>query len=466
MGYEILLNNKFREVIKDDPCDYLEIEIGDIKQIDFYPQCKLMRWDNEVNLSVRLVDDSGKEAKISEKDAVVKWETSKVDSKFYEHSISEEYPEGGLEFEVILKEKPSSNKLQFSIQTKGLDFFYQPPLTQKEIDEGHVRPENVVGSYAVYHSTKNGNYSQIGGKNYRAGKAFHIFRPKVTDANGKFIWAELFIDVNKEILEISIDQNFLDSSIYPLIIDPTFGYGGEGGTAWEAGADIVVGSLFTSPSNILKAINLIIYCKVSSGTGSMKGLLVLHNTLNILTNGIGDAIAMDAAAAWKTTSFSTYPTLSINTGYLLMGINNSPWGTFYYDAGDVYQGHYDISNSYTSPVDLGSISHEDKKFSIYCTYLAAYSFSIGAGSYTIAGQDVGLLKGSKITLGAGSYSITGFDANLFLVTYVSFDELITFTDTFYFRKSLLIYSLQSTIVTTYDIHGPVTKIITLDSKIS
>ena len=37
---------------------------------------------------------------------------------------------------------------------KTLDFFDQPKPSPKEIPEGTVRHESVIGSYAVYHKTK------------------------------------------------------------------------------------------------------------------------------------------------------------------------------------------------------------------------------------------------------------------------------------------------------------------------
>ena len=213
-----LPGNSFSQLAKDDPFERIDVEVGDTKQVDFFPQTKLMRWDNETNLSVRLVDNFPGKAIVSQEDGKVKWVKPDVESHFYEHPVSTEHPEGGYEFEVVLKKKPASNVLQFTIQTKGFDFFYQPALTQKEIDEGTVRPENVIGSYAVYHSEKQGDYSALGKMNYKAGKAFHIYRPKVTDAVGKEVWGELSIDLPIGILDITIDQTFLDEAVYPVTV--------------------------------------------------------------------------------------------------------------------------------------------------------------------------------------------------------------------------------------------------------
>ena len=36
------------------------------------------------------------------------------------------------------------------------------------------------------------------GKNYKTGKAFHIYRPLITDGAGKTVWGELNIDLTAE----------------------------------------------------------------------------------------------------------------------------------------------------------------------------------------------------------------------------------------------------------------------------
>ncbi len=166
-------NNAYFATPKDDPKDRIEVEIGDEKDASkFHSQLKIMRWDNEVNASFRFLDNEPKQL-VTEGERI-KLVGAKKEVHFYEIPQKTEPLEGGFEFEVILKEKPTSNKLEFSIETKGLRFYYQPELTEEE-KKTCYRPENVVGSYAVYHSTKKNDYSKISGKNYRTGKAFHTF---------------------------------------------------------------------------------------------------------------------------------------------------------------------------------------------------------------------------------------------------------------------------------------------------
>jgi len=214
----ITKQNTYIKDIQSDPREKIEVEIGDAKQKKFIPQFKTKHWDNETNFSLRYIDDlSGTVRQVGNKIEYIK---AKEEVHFYDKPNAGE--KGGYEIEVLLKEKPASNKIQFSIQTKGLNFYYQPPLTAQEKKDGAERAENVIGSYAVYNKVNKGNY--IGGKNYATGKAFHIYRPKIIDKNGVEVWGGLNIDEKKGSLTVTVPQQFLDTAVYPILVDPTFGY--------------------------------------------------------------------------------------------------------------------------------------------------------------------------------------------------------------------------------------------------
>lgn len=128
-----------------------------------------------------------------------------------------------LEIDIILNRKPATNAFVYDIKTEGLNFYYQAALTQKEIDDGCHRPDNVVGSYAVYHKTGKNNHKYRNGieKNYGTGKFCHIYRPQAIDADNNKVWCDLHIDTR--VMTITVPQDFLDTAAYPVVIDPTFG---------------------------------------------------------------------------------------------------------------------------------------------------------------------------------------------------------------------------------------------------
>src|SRR3990167_3405653 len=150
------------------------------------PEIRLEKWNGEIGLTIAYNDPEIINAKGNANllnPSKVEWKGAKQELHAYPLPVGEGMEDGGFEIEVVLKEKPATNKFDFQLSGyQDLDFFYQPALTQQEIDEGASRPENVIGSYAVYHKTKANH--QMGSINYATGKAFHIYRPKAIDANG------------------------------------------------------------------------------------------------------------------------------------------------------------------------------------------------------------------------------------------------------------------------------------------
>src|SRR3972149_5971524 len=179
--------------------------IGDPADAEFHPKFTLNKWGGECWLKLDFNDSQipKNQQTVSLVANKVNWSSPLFDFQFYPLTATEQHENGGLEFEIILKAKPQQNTLTFSIQAQGFKFYYQPPLTQEfnpagciELSETYarlkngkeyLRPENVVGSYAVYHDSKRDNQ-------YKTGKAFHIYRPKLTDADSKTAWATLNVD--------------------------------------------------------------------------------------------------------------------------------------------------------------------------------------------------------------------------------------------------------------------------------
>ena len=218
-------DNTFFTVAKYNPLDLIEKEIGDSKVPElFLPQQKVTRWDNEVNVSVRLVQNETSPVVTKEGD-IIKWSGDKIEAKFYD-VVSEALPEGASEFEIVLKEKPKTNIVQFTIQDKGVEYSYQTPIPEEEIlklnEQGIFTNRESFGSYAVYASENKVNY--VGGKEYKCGKVGHIYRPRIEDSAGNKVFGDLHIE--NGILSVTIPQDFLDNAVYPVrhAAGLTFGY--------------------------------------------------------------------------------------------------------------------------------------------------------------------------------------------------------------------------------------------------
>lgn len=349
----------------------MDVVIGNEKTSEFEPVMELYHWNRETKFKVSLPDIGSvltKEAptfNVSGGDLI--WNTPNYDVKFYtlhQYNYTENeqnytmFDDGGMEFEVIFKSKPSSNIVSFDISSENLIYYYQPELTQDEIDNGEYRPENIIGSYAVYHDSKKNN-------NYKAGKAFHIYRPKIIDADGKEIWAELNID--NGIMTITIDQKFLDGAKYPVIVDPTFGETGIGASQVTLNSNDLLGSSFTSPTGATFIYNVSVY---DSGGHKFytKGYVVKNDTLNIVTNGEGQPVNIYTYPRWYTSEYVDIPFINGNTDYVLMHMTSDWYFYLKYDTGVAGQGVFDGSNSYTSPTNPTDATRDNKLLSLYCHY--------------------------------------------------------------------------------------------------
>lgn len=352
--------NTFSRDVKTNPQDRIQIEIGDSKQSDFKPQFKLMRWDNEVNFSMRAAEHPN--AQVKTHGEKIKYITPNYEVHQYEKPEAGE--DGGFEFEWVLPSKPSTNVLTATIQHKNLQFFYQPSLTPEEVAEGVNRPENVVGSYAVYHKTK-GGLNRLGEMEYKTGKAFHIYRPQAKDSSKNVTWCDLDINEAQGILTVTVPQDWLDSANYPVTVDPTFGNTNIGASSGSSANKI--GSRYTitengNVSSITQYVNQdgsnTVACAIFTNNGStLPDVKVAEDSGN--TTGAG-------AAAWLTNNITA--SLTASTQYWLVGWASDS-RTVFWDAGATNQYISDgaVFETWADPWG-GTGTRFARALSIYATY--------------------------------------------------------------------------------------------------
>lgn len=351
---------------KDNPKDKIKTVVGDDKDnTQFYPQVKIQRWDNEVNSSIRLQLPGLDDEVVTQEDEKVILEKGIYKAVMYDKPDASD--EGGFEFEIHLQEKPLSNVFEFSVNTKELNWYYQPELSQEDIDEGAIRPENVVGSYAVYHKTK-GVINDAAGMDYKTGKAFHVYRPHAVDSNGDKIWGELNLDGST--LTITLDQNWLDKAAYPVIVDPTFGYTTDAATSISAGNTI----RFTAATIPEDSKGVSMSFKAS---GSLKMKSAIYDDpsslpTDILTNGAANEITLDNSTGWKTGNFATQPTLT-GSNNVTLAVWSESGNTFYDDNVTGNTSWRKTSQTYgaTWPqVSSFTTTYSNRAHAIYVTYTA------------------------------------------------------------------------------------------------
>ena len=281
--------------------------------------------------------------------------------------------ENEFDIDFMLESKPDTNVFEYKIEgAEEFDFFYQPELTPEDIAEGASRPDNVIGSYAVYHKTKVNNCTNCGTPNYATGKAFHIYRPKAIDANGAEEWAEL--SYQEGILSVIVSQKFLDDAVYPVRVDPTFGNTTIGASTVDA--SVPLGITVTSPSDAAGANldSISAYGnKATAGTTDFVAALYVGGTGSkvLLDQHSAQTSVTNASVQWWVVTMTTY-SLSGSTSYNLIGWANPGTGAFRY--------RYDTCTNCTrngsmtfptwdNPETWGGTL--DNNLSIYATYTVA-----------------------------------------------------------------------------------------------
>lgn len=125
-----------------------------------------------------------------------------------------------LEWEIVLEGPPASNCISYQIETEKLGFYYQDPDTFEAHRADWHFAADIPGSYAVYCRDK-----KVG-----SGKAFHIYRPRAWDFCGDSAWCDIYIDTLANRLSITLPCGFKENAVYPITIDPVFGYTEHGAT--------------------------------------------------------------------------------------------------------------------------------------------------------------------------------------------------------------------------------------------
>ncbi|MBU2635312.1 hypothetical protein KJ841_02465, partial [Patescibacteria group bacterium] len=210
--------------------------------------------------------------------------------------------------------------------------------------------------------------------------AFHIYRPKVYDAEGKEIWGELNIDEEKGILTVIVDQNWLDNAVYPVVIDPTFGYTTLGASelALTGVGDVDKLCLrIGNPGENGTANSISLGARLSVGTSAMAWQGGLYNaSLGLLSPQTATGVINSATKQWWTLDFTNGPSVSNANFYasaFMDYYDTTSIISHAYDAGGVSGDSKYNQSSLTYNIWPNPFSGTDSTsiYSIYATYTAA-----------------------------------------------------------------------------------------------
>jgi len=373
------IKNAELDKYKGEPKDEIEVVIGDKDSVDFAPNIKIKRW-NEVSFKIKpnLTGVATKDKDLIFEGNKILFKTPKIDFEIYEYTEGA----GGYKYIWYLNEKPDTNIIEFQIESEGLDFFYQPPLNLEEAENPNVdyctetdcykdgeivlhRPEDIVGSYVIYHKTK-GGLNDINGKEYKAGKVGHIYKPHIYDSDGKECWGDLHIE--NGIYSIKIPQDFLNNAVYPIKSNDTFGYEQTTGSSQSVNGRLC-GSKFAGAAGTVTRIDS--YNPGSSNTTLAHFGIYEASGETLISNGQSNSFS--GTTNWSNADFSTDPTITAQDYILAAKSNQTGPSTpyIYYASGDSGQGYtetdYDAYGG-TLPDSYPTYTGSTRKYCIYATY--------------------------------------------------------------------------------------------------
>jgi hypothetical protein len=233
-------------------------------------------------------------------------------------------------------------------------------------------PVHAVNSIAFYADGKSGNYSLLGGKDYKAGKVGHLYRMQAIDAHSHSAYMDWSIVSGNLVLKDT--TGFLQTAEYPVIIQPlgdTFGYNSPGALsttqAYIVYQSVVAGAAGTGTS---MSASIADADWVDSEWWQMGVYTKSGTTFTLLSNGTTTR-GLDGANTqhWQSQDFTAAPTFTA-TDYSLVGCSsNTDAGIlFYYDTVAGQSTGTEGTNDSCPASFTSSDSVTNRKYSIYVTY--------------------------------------------------------------------------------------------------
>ena len=148
-----------------------------------------------------------------------------------------------------------------------------------------------------------------------------------------------------------------------------FGYTTIGTAGSQNIGDRITGSVFTCPDNCI-ADNITAYLNYTTDGTSLRYAIYRHSDNTLVAQTEGYLYSFEGTSEWVTLNFtSPKPTLIANTDYVLVAfaVNYMP-PSMNYDYGGATVGHYQDRSYDDGFPSTASFLHENRKYSIYCTY--------------------------------------------------------------------------------------------------
>lgn len=328
------------------------------------------KWGGEAFLNFEPININIDSTSSSVLDGIVRGKNSKISHSCYvkKDDLTRHSAHGNFEYDVVLEKRHTLNEIQFLCEhSPNLEFAYQPiDLLPWEHDASRL--PGVAGSIAVYHDKCNNKY--------KTGKLCHIYGMRAFDSSGKTLYIPITFSPQSKIFSGILDWDWFDSAVYPVVIDPTFGYTSVGGTEYSSNEISVVDKVtFRHTANINDTVTKIsIYAKKNPNNCTIDLAIYAHDGTDPTTR-LGTAsritINSDTAQWWDTAALTKV--MSDDVEYATAYGNLQTSGIYiYYDAGTASAKYKTPTAVLPSTWDKDGDSQGSGYVSIYATYAAGF----------------------------------------------------------------------------------------------
>lgn len=394
-----------------DNTTFTALNLGDVKPIVKLGGSDPLKFSPNINMSFK--QGSAKELyflNLNGKGEIVGDESAALSDGVISQKIGESTHEyyiddsGRLKWDKLFSSCPESMIVEYKVKkSKGVTFLYQGEPTAREIADGLERPEDVIGSYAVYCDKMHSYWTQaylddpdkaqfyadlypeqykfINGKlyacveNHKTGKLCHIPRPFVIDASGNREWCDMVYEEHSDtegILYITMPKEFMqfaDYSLGDVRLDPAIGYSTAGGSAIAGNNTLYSGKYNVTMSEAGTASK--IYAYMSGGGSAYSALFGYYSGSSdptTLADGNKSVSISSATAAWYSASVSG--SLASGSKYYPSVLSNPSGGGYnkiYVDSGSSGDSCY-VGSVSTMPSSYGTPTSSSYRRSFYLEY--------------------------------------------------------------------------------------------------
>lgn len=277
-----------------------------------------------------------------------------------------------FEYDIILPDYPGTSCFRIPLEdTGGLSFYKQGKRL------GHLMRPELRGSYAVYWKRRNNRY--------KTGKLCHIYRPRIIDAAGRWIWGEL--DWDGRALLIRVDKEWLKRARYPVTIDPVIGTQSAGAGSYdfvdsEPGMpyfeSYIVINCFSLEEAMTGAVTAHYHSYKNDGDAGGYGLIYDDTGGKVPRNLVSTGAShFHLGSGWSGTGFSV-PDRIPEGSYIWLGLC-AEW--LYYPSFDEIEGNmlkvHCLDNPTSGPLESFIIDQtfQDILLSLYCSWEPSTVFS-------------------------------------------------------------------------------------------